>query len=325
MTQVRILNADDVRALLPMDVCIDLMREAFRAVAEKRAAQPIRQMTPAFNGRGVLAWMPGALSSPDSLGVKVLTIYPGNFGTELSSHQGAVLLFDASNGAPRALIDAREITAIRTAAATAAATDALAPSGARSLALFGYGEQAASHLEAIGLVRRIEKVFVWGRDLERARAFARTHAAQAELIAVATAEEASEADILCLTTAAAEPYFRGAWLRAGHHLNAVGSSVATTSEVDVEAVVRARYFVDFEDSAKALAGDFKRALDTGAIQADHMLGSVGEVLIGALRGRSAADEITFFKSLGMVAEDLLAADYILTRAKADNRGAVVDW
>lgn len=325
MPHIRILNAKDVRALLPMGVCIPLMREAFRAVAEKRTAQPIRRMTPAHNGKGVLAWMPGAMSTPDALGIKVLSIYPGNFGTELSSHQGAVLLFDASNGAPKALIDAREITAIRTAAATAAATDVLAPPTARSLALFGYGEQAASHWDAIRLVRSIEQTFVWGRDPHKAAAFAREHAAAGEIIPVSTPKEAAQADILCLTTAAAEPYFNGAWLRSGHHINAVGSSVATTSEVDVETVARARYYVDFEDSARALAGDFKRALEAGAVTPSDMLGSIGDVLIGAVPGRTTPSEITFFKSLGMVAEDLIAAEFIVAQAEKHNAGALVDW
>jgi ornithine cyclodeaminase len=243
----------------------------------------------------------------------------------LSSHQGAVLLFDTASGAPKALIDARELTAIRTAAATAAATDILAPKNAQSLALFGYGEQATSHLEAISLVRDIKRTFVWGRDSGKAAAFARANAAHGVVTALASAQEAAEASILCLTTGAADPYFKGAWLRAGHHLNAVGSSVASTSEVDSEAVARARYYVDFEDSARALAGDFKRALDAGAVTADHMLGSIGDVLTGAAQGRTSPDDITFFKSLGMVAEDLVAADFILAQAQAQDRGVLVKW
>lgn len=323
MTPLRILNAAAVRRLLPMAECIALMKDAFRAEAEGRTAQPIRAMVRADHGRGTLAWMPGAITGPDWLGIKVLTIFPGNFGTALASHQGLMLLFDHGDGRPAAIVDAREITAIRTAAATAAATDILARPDARSLAIFGYGEQAETHLEAIRAVRAIDEALVWGRDLAKARAFAERHGPGVR--AVATPGEAAGADILCLTTAASEPYFEGRWLSPGQHLNAVGSSVATTSEVDPQTVARARVYVDFAESAAALAGDLRLGREAGAIGADHVVGSVGDVITGRVPGRSGPDEITFFKSLGMVAEDLVAADHILRRAEAEGVGTVVDW
>lgn len=321
MTALRILNAAAVRRLLPMAECIALMKEAFRAEAEGRTQQPIRAMVRAAHGKGLLAWMPGAITAPDWLGIKVLTIFPENFGTALASHQGLMLLFDHADGRPVAIIDAREITAIRTAAATAAATDILARPEARSLAIFGYGEQAETHLAAIRLVRPIDEVLVWGRDPDQAQAFAERHGAGA----VASPQEAAYADILCLTTAASEPYFEGAWLSPGQHLNAVGSSVATTSEVDPETVARARVYVDFAESAALLAGDLKRAREAGLIGEHHVVGSVGEVLTGAAPGRADAQQITYFKSLGMVAEDLVAADHILARAEAEGVGSLIDW
>lgn len=323
MTVLRLINAAAVRRLLPMGECIARMKDAFRAEAEGRTAQPIRAMVRADHGRGTLAWMPGAITGPDWLGIKVLTIFPGNFGTALASHQGLMLLFDHADGRPAAIIDAREITAIRTAAATAAATDLLARPDARSLAIFGYGEQAETHLAAIRAVRAIDEALVWGRDPAKARAFAERHGPGVR--AVATPEEAAGADILCLTTAASEPYFEGRWLRPGQHLNAVGSSVATTSEVDPETVARARVYVDFAESAAALAGDLRLAREAGAIGADHVVGSVGEALVGHVPGRTGPDEITFFKSLGMVAEDLVAADHILRRAEAEGVGTVAEW
>jgi ornithine cyclodeaminase len=323
MTALRLINAAAVRRLLPMAECIGLMKDAFRAEAEGRTAQPIRAMVRADHGRGTLAWMPGAITGPDWLGIKVLTIFPGNFGTALASHQGLMLLFDHADGRPTAIIDAREITAIRTAAATAAATDLLARPDARSLAIFGYGEQAETHLAAIRKVRAIDEALVWGRDPAKAHAFAERHGPGVR--AAATPEEAAGADILCLTTAASEPYFEGCWLRPGQHVNAVGSSVATTSEVDPETVARARVYVDFAQSAEVLAGDLRLAREAGAIATDHVVGSVGDVITGRVPGRTAPDEITFFKSLGMVAEDLVAADHILRRAEAEGVGSVAEW
>lgn len=324
MSDFLVLNAAAVRELLPMAKCIELMKEAFRAEAEGRTRQPIRNLVPAEHGRGYLAWMPGTLAAPDWLGIKVMSIFPGNFGKDLGSHQGCVLLFDSDNGRPAAMIDAREITAIRTAAATAAATDILAPADAATLGIFGYGDQAETHVEAIRYVRNIERILVWGRNIEKARAFAAAQHGDAEVIAVGTAAEAAEADILCLTTAARTPYFKGSWLRPGHHVNAVGSSVATTSEVDADTIARSRVYVDFEESARELAGDLKLAWDAG-VPDDNIIGSVGDVLVGRKPARVGAKDVTYFKSLGMIVEDLVSADFILNEARRTGAGTVASW
>jgi len=322
---VRVLNAPAVRRLLPMQPCVALMRDAFRAEAEGRAAQPIRQSMPTPNCKGVLMTMPGALIAPDWLGIKVISIFPGNFGGDLHTHQGMVLLFDANDGRPVAILDGGEITSIRTAAATAVATDALAVLEASSLGVFGYGDQANTHLEAIKLVRDLRQVYVWGRDPSKARAFAERHAADLNIVAVETPREAAQADILCLTTAASEPYFEGDWLRLGQHVNLVGSGVPTTAEVDAATLARSRVYVDFEESARILAGELRRAWDVSAIPEDHVLGSIGQVLTGKAVGRTSAEDITLFKSLGMVAEDLVAADYILRAAEAADDGETITF
>jgi ornithine cyclodeaminase len=198
----------------------------------------------------------------------------------------------------------------------------------KTLAIFGYGEQAHTHLQAIPEVRRFERVLVWGRDFAKTKAFCADAAGHANIpvTAVATAEEAAvPADVLCTTTAAAEPYFRAEWLRPGQHLNVVGSSVPTTAEIDVETVARCRYFVDFKDSALALAGDFKRAKEAGRVGDDHILGSIGDVLTGRVAGRTSDRDLTLFKSLGMVAEDLVSADYIFREAERRGIGQTVEW
>ncbi|HEY5072345.1 MAG TPA: ornithine cyclodeaminase family protein [Caulobacteraceae bacterium] len=326
--KLTIINAADVRALLPMRACIGLMRRALAAAPTDGALQPIRTGLGTPDRRGGMGLMPGFVAHPPTLGVKVVTVFPGNHGGPLGSHQGMALIFNAATGAPRAVIEARALTAVRTAAATAVATDVLARADSSILAVFGLGDQAAAHLEALPMVREFARVIVWGRDVAKAAAFA---AAQSERFgraveAIGSAQEAAGlADVLCTVTAAAEPILAGAWLRPGQHLNAVGSSIPTTSEIDVEAVVRARYFVDFEPSARALAGDFQRALAAGAVGADHMLGAVGEVITGGLTGRTGPRDITLFKSLGMVAEDLIAADFVLREARERGVGQVVDW
>ena len=326
--QIRVLNATAVRALLPIGRCTELMRQAMSLVATEQTIQPIRQALYHPDRRGLLSVMPGYIGDPEWLGIKITAVFPANFGTAFGSHQGFVHLFETKNGAPRAIMDGREITAIRTAAATAVATDALARRDTKTLAIFGYGEQAHTHLEAVTKVRSFERALVWGRDFGRATRFAAAESAHhdLEITAVATAEVAAvAADVLCTTTAAKEPFFEARWLRPGQHLNVVGSSIPTTSEIDIETVARARLFVDFKDSALALAGDFRRAKEAGVVGDDHLLGSIGDVLTGRVVGRTSDQDITLFKSLGMVAEDLVSADYLLREAERQGVGQLIEW
>lgn len=326
--KIRLLNAADVSALLPMSRCVELMRHAMALGAQGKAIQPIRQSLNHPNGRGLLSVMPGYTAEPDWLGLKTVSVFPGNFGTELGSHQGVVVLFDPLNGSPVAIMDGRQVTATRTAAATAVATDALARGDARTLSIFGYGEEAHTHLEAVPLVRRFERILVWGRDWEKAQAFcaAQSEAQGREITPIRDAEEAAvEADVICTTTAAREPFFRADWLRPGQHLNVMGSSIPTTSEIEPEVVPRTRFFVDFKDSALELAGDFRRAKAAGLVDDDHILGSIGDVLTGKVAGRQADHDVTLFKSLGMIAEDLVAADEILRESRRRGVGVDVGW
>jgi len=326
--KIRLINAAGVRALMPMERCIELMRTAMSLVAKEQTIQPIRQSLRHPDGRGLMGMMPGYTADPEWLGIKVISVFPGNFGTDLGSHQGVVLLFDPRNGSPVAVLDGREITAIRTAAATAVATDALARKNVKTLAVFGYGEQAHTHIEAVPRVRGFERILVWGRDLGKATAFCQEESARhgRTITAIGSAEEAAvQADVICTTTAAKEPFFFAEWLRPGQHLNVVGSSVPITSEIDVETVARSRLYVDFKDSALALAGDFRRAKDAGAVDDSHILGSIGDVLTGKVAGRRSDEEITLFKSLGMVSEDIVSADFIYREAERRGVGELVEW
>lgn len=324
---IRLLNAAAVRELLPMERCLTLMRDAMRLVATERAGQPIRRAVPLPDGSGLLGLMPGYTEEPRWLGVKVVTVFPGNFGTPLGSHQGLVLLFDASNGVPRAVVEAREITSIRTAAATAVATEALARADVRTLGIFGYGEQARAHIRAVPLVRRFTEILVWGRDSSRAHALVEEMSDEVRCVlrAVDRPEQAAAADVVCTVTAAKEPFYRADWLEPGQHLNLVGASVPSAAEAEPEVIRRARVFTDYRESALALAGEFRRALETGLIDEDHLVGEIGEVLAELVPGRTSAEDVTIFKSLGMIAEDLLSADFVLREAEERRIGEVIDW
>lgn len=325
--KIRVLNAPLVRELLPMERCIALMRQAMSMVTRQETVQPIRQGLRPPDVHGLIGLMPGYTSTPQWLGVKVVTVFEGNFGTQFGSHQGMVLLFEAKHGTPKAIIDASEITAIRTAAATAVATDVLAREDAASLGIFGYGEQAHQHLAALRLVRNFQRVLVWGRDAAKARAFAAEQSAHLgiDVEAVARPELAAEADVICTLTSARDPFYRGEWLRPGQHLNLVGASMPTTAEADPDVVRRSRYFGDFKDSTLALAGEFHRAKQAGLVNDDHLLGSIGDILEGRIAGRTSREDITTFKSLGMIVEDLISADHVLAEAERRDVGSVIDW
>jgi ornithine cyclodeaminase len=271
--------------------------------------------------------MPAYIAELGVFGLKAISVFPGNHGTEYESHQGAVMLFETTHGKPLALIDASAITAIRTAAVSAVATKALARADAGDLAILGSGTQAAVHLEAMRLARPLRRVRVWSRSAERARGFAERESARWRISVemAATARDAvAGADLICTTTASPEPILRGEWLEPGAHVNAVGSSVAFTRELDTAAVVRSRLFVDRRESTLNEAGDFLFPKKEGAIGDDHIRAEIGEVLVGDAKGREAPSEITLFKSLGLAIEDVAAAHHIYTKAVAAGRGAVVE-
>lgn len=328
MNEVLIVNQREVPRLLPMRECIDAMAAALAALARGEGTMPLRQIVWIPDRTGALGLMPSQLTSPAALGVKAVTFFPRNEGTELDSHQGAVLLFEAERGRLLAIIDATSVTAIRTAAVSAVATRRLARADATTLALVGSGVQARTHLEAMRLVRPLRSVRVASLTPERARAFARREsAAQGIPIAVCgSVEEAvAGADIVCTVTSSRLPVVRGAWLSPGAHVNAVGSSVASAREIDTDAVVRSRLFVDRRESAMAEAGDFLIPRDEGAVGNAHILGELGELETGAVPGRTAPDEITLFKSVGLAVEDLAAASLIYSRARGSGVGTYLEF
>ena len=278
------------------------------------------------SSRNFFGVMPGYLDDPRGLGAKIITVYPDNAKRGLPSHLGLVLLFDAQIGFPLAVMDAAEVTAIRTAAASAVATRALARKDADHLAILGTGEQAVTHLEAIAKVRALRLVRVWGRSIEKAERFAQEQGPRLSVrVQVSkTAEDAVKgADIVCTVTASREPVLNGAWLERGAHVNLVGASLLGAREADDDVVTRSRFFVDSRTSARAEAGELKHAMDAGLVSESHVLGEIGDVLSGSVVGRTGDDDITVYKSLGVAAQDLAAAHVIYERAVRDGIGTRV--
>jgi len=305
-----------------------LMRDTLATLARGDAVLPLRTMVSLPDRTGILGLMPGYLGEPTSFGLKVVTVMPGNHGTAYDSHQGVVMLFGVAYGQPLAIIDATAITAIRTAAASAAATDVLARPDAGDLALIGCGAQARTHLESMQVVRTLRRVRVWSRTAANARRFAREQEARLGVkVEVADTAEAAvhEADLICTTTAATQPVVRGAWLSHGAHVNAVGACFKSSRELDAHAVSRARFYTDRRESCLAEAGDFLLAREEGAIADDHLLGELGDVLLGRVPGRRSPDDVTVYESLGIAVEDLAAAHYIHRRAVETGSGTWLEW
>ncbi len=324
---VLVVSRAEVRRLLPMGVCIDLVAEALAALARGEALNPLRWAMHVPQVQGIVGLMPGYLGTPETLGLKAVAVFPGNHGTEYDSHQGFVLLFDTAHGTPLALVDASEITAIRTAAATAVATRLLAREDAGDLAILGSGVQARTHLEAMLLVRDIRRVRVHSPNVERCQAFARDQSGRhgVRIEAVESARAAVDgADLICTTTSAREPVLRGEWLASGAHVNAVGSSMASTRELDTRAVSRSRLYVDRIESAVHEAGDYLFPLQEEAIDRQHIVGEIGDILLGTLEGRRTPEEITLFKSLGLAVEDLAAAHHVFVAAQEQGQGTRVE-
>ena len=321
-----VLDQAQVRALLPMETCIELVERALVALARGAGSNPLRRGLLLPERAGVLGCMPGSLREPQVLGAKLITVVPANRHTELDTHQGVVVLLDPSTGVPRAILDGSEITALRTAAASAVATRALAPTGAGDLALLGSSVQARTHLAAMRAVRELRRVRVFSPTAAHREAFceaeSRRHGIEIEPCADAHSA-VEDADLVCTVTGSSTPVLEGAWLAPGAHVNAAGACAPRDRELDDEAILRARVFVDSREAAWAEAGDLRSPRDRGLIDEAHVLAELGEVLTGAHPGRTDERQITVFESLGLAVEDLACADHVWRRARAEGVGTAV--
>lgn len=320
---LRIIDSNAVRRALPMGACIDQMALAMRAVSRGEVTMPSRQMIPLADGSGLLGLMPGSGRQPPAHGIKVLTLCPRNARSGRPVIQGMIAVFDPETGAPAAVIDAASVTAIRTAAVSGLATRLLAREDARTLALIGSGVQAESHLEAMCAVRPITHVRVWNRTRAGAAAFCQRHDGRfgCRLDVADTAAAAVQgADIVCTVTAAAEPVVRNDWIAPGTHLNLVGSHDAQHREVDEALIARAMLVVDHRGFAETQAGEIVAALAAGLVSTGHFRTELGDLVQQAASPRLSSEQVTLFKSLGLVAQDLYAADLVLRNAAAEGLG-----
>lgn len=314
MAGLRIWDAPAVRSALTYDAAIPVVRQAMAALSTGEVRQLLRSFIGLGEGR-TFAIMPAALDRPAVFGAKLVSVFADGHGRK--SHEGLVVLFEGEEGAPVCLADAGEVTAIRTAAASAAATDALARPGAVRLTILGLGRQAEAHIDAIGKVRELREVRVWGRDAARAGAFADLVRSRTDLSVTAYAgarEAVVGADVVCTVSAAVDPILQGDWVSPGAHVNLVGSSGPAQAEADVELVARSRFIVDHREHVLVHGGEFLRAKAAGRVDEAHIAGEIGEVYAGRRPGRTSADEVTVYKSLGHAVQDLACVAWLDGRA-----------
>jgi len=321
-----VLNRQEVTRLLSMQKCIELMEQALASLTRGEVLLPLRPVLRIPDSQNVYALMPAYSKSLRAIGTKLITVFPGNHGTELDSHQGAVALIDGERGNLKALMDAASITEIRTAAVSGVATKLLARKDAKTVAILGAGVQGRSHVDAMLAARPFERVIIWSRNTSHAPALAKekTRAGVQTIVSDSAESAVRQADVVCTVTASREPVLEGEWLKPGAHVNAVGASIPTARELDTAAVKKSRVFVDRRESAANEAGDIIIPMKEGAIGADHLV-ELGELLVGSTKGRANDSEITLFKSLGLAIEDLASAQFLFDEASAKRVGTWIEF
>jgi ornithine cyclodeaminase len=327
-----ILTAADVRQALPMEQAIQCMKRAYAALSGGGAHMPLRTRLEIPPHSGLSLFMPAYVQSGDgeALAVKVVSLFPHNPARGLGFIQAAVLVLEPDTGRALALLEGSTLTAIRTGAAGGAAADLLARPESRVLALFGAGTQGRTQLEAACTVRAIETVLVYDPNPKKAGSFAGEVAGRGPIPgdvrpAANPAQAVRDADIICTATTARLPVFADGDLKPGVHITAVGSYTPEMQEVPGETLKRARVVVDSREASLAESGDLIRPIQAGLFSESHIYAELGELVLGRKAGRQSADEITYFKSVGLAVQDALAAQLALENARKMNLGREVDF
>ena len=310
-------DSAQVEELLDYPGCIEAMRRAMIALSSGERPQPLRQIFTVGKDQ-MFGTMPGELAALSTFGAKLISVFDDPDRPGRTRHQGVVVAYDGKTGAVSCIADAEPITKIRTACATAAATDALARADAEVLAIFGTGLQAESHLRALPLVRPFREILIWGQTPQKARELAERMSSEMgrPIGPVADGREAAaRADVICTVTSSAQPILLSEWVKPGTHINLVGSSYLGPVEVDTALVARARYVADYRPGVLAQGAELAAARDAGVVDDTHVICEIGDVFAGRVQAREDDSQVTIYKSLGHVVQDLAAADYLQQRAK----------
>ena len=327
---MRLLTRSDVERAISMRDAIEIVKRAFVELSTGSANVPLRIAVPQEKHDGVTLFMPGYLSVSESLAVKVVSVHNRNPERYLPLIHAIVVVIDPATGRPVAAMEGGYLTAIRTGAASGAATDLLARRDAEIAAIIGAGVQARTQILAVAAVRPINRFLIYARDREKVKTLIAEMQPQigssVELVAAESPSQAvREAQVVCAATTSSTPVFNGEDLQPGAHVNGVGSYKPEMQEIDSVTLNRAsKIVVDSREAALAEAGDLIVALERGEIRLEDIHGEIGEIAAGLKAGRESDDEITYFKSVGNAAQDAAVAQAIYQRALKDNLGLEID-
>jgi ornithine cyclodeaminase/alanine dehydrogenase-like protein (mu-crystallin family) len=312
MTDFVNITGEQVRSMLTMKEAIGSMRAAFVAVSNKEATVPLRTAIDIPGQEARALFMPVYVPSLSCIGVKIVSVYPNNSAIHrLPNIHGKILLIGAEDGVPLCLMDAEYLTALRTGAASGVATDLLAVPEAGTLAIFGTGVQALAQVEGVCTVRKIEKVFVYGREASSSLDFAALLRKDFGLNAEAGGRaDLRKADVVCTATNSSTPVLDASDIKRGCHINAIGSFKPGMQELPPALVVMADVFVDQLAAVLSEPGDILGPLSEGLITASHIKGELGEILCGRIGARTDRGAITLFKSVGNAVQDIYAAKFV---------------
>ncbi|MBM4464533.1 MAG: hypothetical protein FJ014_03015 [Chloroflexi bacterium] len=327
--KLRVLSKQDVQQAVPMREAIEIVKDAFAQLSAGKAVVPLRTQLPVERHAGVALFMPAYLSESDDLGVKIVSVFPRNLEMGWPTIFALVVVVEASTGRPLAVMDGTYLTALRTGAASGAATDLLARQEARVAAIFGAGAQGRTQLLAVCEVRDIERAWVYDVNPQAAERCVQEMRGKGRIpadlkIASSPAEAAREADVICTATTSKTPVFADEDLKPGVHVNAVGSFTPQMQEIPEQTVRRARLVVCSREACLAEAGDLIIPIVKGLITEGDIYAELGEIAAGIRPGRENPDEITLFKSVGNAVQDVSVARALLTRAEMLGLGIEVE-
>ena len=317
----RVISRAEILALITMNDAIDAMARAFGQLSAGEVEMPVRGLL--TSGDGISLFMPARLGGSGERGAKIASLFPGNRDRGMATINGVILMIDDETGLPAAVMDAGELTAIRTAAAAGLAARLLSRPESRVLTIFGAGVQAPRQIEAVRAVRPIEEVRVVSQGGESARHLAESLEGVEARAVSDSAEAVDGADIIVAVTSSGTPVFDGTGLPAGTHVSGSGSFQPHTREVGDEVVTRARIVVEDREAAMDEAGDLIIPIREGLVPEDVIDADLGEIVNGDAPRGSAGRELTFFKSVGVAVQDVAIGAEVLRRAEAEGVGRVV--
>ena len=316
--KLRVLSGHDIRQALSMHQAIEAMKRAFAQLSTGQADVPLRAVLDVPRHNGVTLFMPGYLAADDQMAVKVVSVFNDNPARGLPLIHALVVVVDATTGAPTAVMDGTYLTALRTGAASGAATDLLARQDAHTAAIFGAGVQGRTQLEAVCAVRPIQETWIYDLSPERAAAYAAEMSQRLSLpvrVAATPTEAVRQTDVICTATTSSSPVFQDRDVQPGTHINAVGAYTPQMQEIPPETVLRAKVVIDHHESSMAEAGDLLIPLGQGLMTKDHIYAELGEIAAGTKPGRTSPEEVTLFKSVGVAVQDVASASAVLAEAQ----------